>query len=228
MCICLGLSQGLVSDPIPHVLGLGLDPGSYQDLKIPPITAVKLKSQCRGGGGGKSQMPGIPRTEFVLSSVQNTDQTISRHPTGRGGPSEHLGECTDGTHMYPQHRHTPISTLASAHHVNSDVELRTQVGSFETPPGFETHVAQIALVHFPLIIFPFSAFTRSPKGPLMAADLVPTATRIRKASFSGEKAELQSPGQEVRATGFSDRLTQRVGSRWSFFNQALKKAPRGL
>lgn len=224
MCICLGLSQGLFSDRVPHVLGLRLDPGSYQDPKIPPTTAVKQKSQCQGGGNPKWQ--GFLGQSWC--SVQFRTQTRpSADILQEGGPSEHLGECTDGTHRYPQHRHTPISTLAFARHENSDAELRTQAGSFETPPGFETHVAQIALVHFPLIIFPFSALTQSPKGPLTAADLVPTATRIRKASFRGEKAELQSPGQEVRATGFSDRLTQRVGSRWSFFNQALK-APRGL
>lgn len=108
-----------------------------------------------------------------------------------------------------------ISTLAFAHCWNSDVQLTIQAGSSETLPGFEAHVPQIALAQFPLLIFPFSAFTQSPEGMLTAADSVPTATRIRKANFSGEKAKFRSPGQEVRATGFFAPLAQLVESRWS-------------
>lgn len=66
--MCFSLSQGLVSKldfPCPTS---GADPGSYQDLKIPPITDVKQNSQ----------MPGIHGTMFVLSLVQNKDLTISK------------------------------------------------------------------------------------------------------------------------------------------------------
>lgn len=119
MCICLGLSQGLVSGWIPHVLGLGLDPGSYQNLKIPLIiTVVKQKSQCQGEK--KSQLPGTPRSEFVLSSEHRLDHRQT-DISQQGVLSEHLGECRDGAHIYSQNQHVPISTLAFAHHTNSRV-----------------------------------------------------------------------------------------------------------
>lgn len=60
MCIHSGLSEGLGSNWIPHVLEVGLDPGSDQDSKILPITEVKKK--IPSAGEKKSQMPGIPRT----------------------------------------------------------------------------------------------------------------------------------------------------------------------
>lgn len=46
MCIHYGLSEDLGSDWIPHVLEVGLDLGSDQDSKIPPITEVKKKNPC--------------------------------------------------------------------------------------------------------------------------------------------------------------------------------------
>lgn len=45
--------------------------------------------------------------------------------------------------------------------------------------------------------------------------MVPKATRIREARLGGEKAELLSPGQEIRATGLFDLLAQLVESRLS-------------
>lgn len=132
----------------------------------------------------------------------------------QGGPSEHEPNAQLGLTST-----LSSNTCASAHWrllTTGTVTWSESTGrSLETPPGFEAHVAQIALAHFPLTGFPFSAFTQSPKGTLTAADLVPTATRSRKTNFSGEKAELQCTGQEVRATGFSDPLTQLVGSRQS-------------
>lgn len=65
------------------------------------------------------------------------------------------------------------------------------------------------------IISPLSALKRNLRGTLTASALVPTATSIRKANLSGKKAELRSPGQEVRATGFSDHLAQLGESRLS-------------
>lgn len=65
------------------------------------------------------------------------------------------------------------------------------------------------------IISPLSAFKRNPQGTLTATALVPTATSRRKANLSGKKAELRSPGQEVRVAGFSDPLAQLSESRLS-------------
>lgn len=64
-------------------------------------------------------------------------------------------------------------------------------------------------------ISPLSAFKRNLQGTLTASASVPTATSMRKANLSGKKAELRSPGQEVRATGFSDPLAQLGDSRLS-------------
>lgn len=52
----------------------------------------------------------------------------------------------------------------------------------------------------------------------------------RKASLSTQKAELRSPGQKARPPGFPDPLTRAIAVRplAVFFNQALKKAPRGV
>lgn len=143
----------------------------------------------------------------MLSSVRNTEQTFSKQTScSREAPLSRSGTHSRGSRLLSASAHWRPLTPGT-------VTWSREYGrSLETPPGFEAHVAQIAL---PLTGFPFSAFTQSPKGTLTAADLVPTATRSRKISFSGEKAELQRTGQEVRATGCSDPLTQLVGSRQS-------------
>ena len=120
MCICLGLSQGLVSDGFSHTLEVGLESGSYQDLKIPRVTEVKQKPQ----------MPGFRRTGFA----QGWDQTRPSPNRPRGAGEE---DTQTGLHIHSRRQHTPSCTLAFAHRVNSDGELRIQAGRSETPSGFE-------------------------------------------------------------------------------------------
>lgn len=62
------------------------------------------------------------------------------------------------------------------------------------------------------IISPLSAFKRNPQGILNSCSLGPHS---HKQEEGKSKAELQSPGQEVRASGFSDPLAQLSESRLS-------------
>lgn len=155
----------------PPAVQVGLQPGSYQELKIPPITKVKQKSQ----------MPGIRRRGFVLSWVQ-TRPSADRHP-GEEHQRTHRQGCT-----------STLSSCARPSAHSHWLAARTAVGSGEYRQAVLRHrqdsnpKPQRALVQFHAHHSPSLCLREACQGRLSATDSVPT--RIRKASLSGEKAEL--------------------------------------
>lgn len=161
-------------------------------------------------------MPGIHRTEFVVDSVsghrpdhQQTDILQ------QGGPSEELGEREMGPHVYSQHQHTPISTLASAPCMKSDVSLRTQAGSSEAPPRFEAHVPQTALAQFHSHHFSFVCLQTKPTGHAHSRRLSPHSHKDEEGKSQWGESRASIPRARSKGFWVSDPLAQLVESRLS-------------
>lgn len=119
-----------------------------------------------------------------------------------------------GLHLYSAPTHTHQRTgICSC--MNSNVSLRTQADSSETPWRLEAHVSQTGRAQFHCQHISCLCLRTKPTGHAHSCRLGPQSHKDKEASLSGEKADLQSPGKEVRATVFSDPLAQLVESRLS-------------
>lgn len=139
-----------------------------------------------------------------MSSIrfQNIDQTISQQISCNREAPLHSQNTRRGCISPFRTSTDPISTLASVPPTNSNVSLGIQADSSETQSRFEAHVPQIAFAQFHYH-FSFVCLQTKPTGHTHSRSLSPHS---HKREEGKSKAELRPPGQEVRASGFSDLL----------------------